>query len=1165
MKRNQVLPLTLTVSLFIAIGITSARATSLLLDFGPTSITNTVDATHSPGHALNVIPSGELTWNTLQADTNTLYYGDGTPATGVTLDLGRSGVANKTIDFNDNGFNGTLIGTAIKGGIYTNSSPMRDGLFGGGTASSNIAAGLRISGLAAGTYTIYVVGRNSNTGNAAPERFYATNAPSATTYAYSLSSSNVLLANSAPPITNAIAEGDNFATLTITLAAGQSLLIGCEGTTATELRGFINCIEVYFGVPVVAPHIATQPANRTVMEGAYATFTAGSTGTQPITNQWRFNGTNLTEGANVIGTQSNMLVLHNVTASMGGPYSLAITNVAGHDVSSNANLAVSPAQNTDQMSNIWNIIAGDRIYVPTSGSTERWLAYNPLTTNLLLVSRNPSESVVVLDAQTGAEKYFLNVSGVPTTTPGISFGINTIGVADDGAVYSPGLTISATSPPLNIFRWPDDSSNNAPVLVFAGDPGLGVQPNLRWGDNMAIRGAGSGTEILMAPGSGTNVVLLRTISSMDFQTEIPPAVISVRGVPSAFAQLGIAFGPGTNTFWAKTQNNQLFLIQYDLNSLTGGVLYSYSAAFVAGSVRGIAASADQKFLAAVAVEAPNDNVRIYDIFNPATGVLPRDQEPFFTQNANNTGIGGTAATAIGGGYVFALDSNNGLKGFLLNTNYTPPSVSILTQPASRTVYAGAMATFTALVAGNPPIYYQWRFNGTNLTDGPNVNGSTNTTLTLVNVATNSAGNYSLFVSNNFFATATSSNALLTVVPIPNTTQMSNVWNLLPGDRNYLGTNGTERGIAYNQTTTNLLLVSRNPSESVVVLNPLTGTEKRFLDVTGIPGSTAGVSLGLSQIGISDDGVIYAAGLTVSATSPPYYIYRWPDDAGGSQPVTVFAGDPAVAVQPNLRWGDNFCVRGSGPNTQILIAPGSGTNVVLLQTVSTMDFQTEVPPVVISVSGVASGFAQVGLAFGPAANTFWAKAGNSSLYLIGFDLNASTGAVLYAYSTARVPSSLRGISVNPPQKYLAGLAIETPNDNVRLFDVSNLSIGPIQRDEEVFATSYPNITINGTGMTAFGGNYLFALDSNNGLKAFLINTNFVPPQPAFSITNFTVNPSADVLTWPATFGVTYQVQFKDSLTDSNWTDIGNQVIATSSPLSFTNNAGTASRCFRVRAQ
>ncbi len=83
---------TVVILFVLIVSLTSARATSLLLDFGPTTVTAT-DAVRSPGHALNVVPSGEITWNKIQADTNALYYGDGTLATGVTLDLGRSQVA----------------------------------------------------------------------------------------------------------------------------------------------------------------------------------------------------------------------------------------------------------------------------------------------------------------------------------------------------------------------------------------------------------------------------------------------------------------------------------------------------------------------------------------------------------------------------------------------------------------------------------------------------------------------------------------------------------------------------------------------------------------------------------------------------------------------------------------------------------------------------------------------------------------------------------------------------------------------------------------------------------------------------------------------------------------------------------------------------------------
>src|ERR1039458_10738821 len=84
------------------------------------------------------------------------------------------------------------------------------------------------------------------------------------------------------------------------------------------------------------------------------------------------------------------------------------------------------------MTNIWNLLPGDRVYLGT-GYTERGIAFNDLTTNLLLVSRSPAPSIVVLEAQTGAEKYFMNVAGVNGDNPGVSLGLNSAGAAGDGA------------------------------------------------------------------------------------------------------------------------------------------------------------------------------------------------------------------------------------------------------------------------------------------------------------------------------------------------------------------------------------------------------------------------------------------------------------------------------------------------------------------------------------------------------------------------------------------------------------------------------------------------------------------------------------------------------------------------------------------------------------
>ena len=139
-------------------------------------------------------------------------------------------------------------------------------------------------------------------------------------------------------------------------------------------------------------------------------------------------------------------------------------------------------------------------------------------------------------------------------------------------------------------------------------------------------------------------------------------------------------------------------------------------------------------------------------------------------------------------------------------------------------------------------------------------------------------------------------------------------------------------------------------------------------------------------------------------------------------------------------------------------------------------------------------------------------------------------------------------------------------NVRLYDVSDLVAGPILRDQEVFATLNANVTVGGTGATAFGGNYLFALDSNNGIKAFLINTNFVPSLSPFSISSVTPSGGSVVFTWPSVAGHSYQVQFKNSISSANWSNLGNVITAAGSATSFTNTtADTSSKFYRVQGQ
>jgi hypothetical protein len=88
-----------------------------------------------------------------------------------------------------------------------------------------------------------------------------------------------------------------------------------------------------------APTITNQPQNRTVSEGATATFTVGATGTAPLRYQWYLN-----PGSLLAGKTNATLSLSTVTTNMSGNgYFVVITNVLGAITSSVATLTVTSA------------------------------------------------------------------------------------------------------------------------------------------------------------------------------------------------------------------------------------------------------------------------------------------------------------------------------------------------------------------------------------------------------------------------------------------------------------------------------------------------------------------------------------------------------------------------------------------------------------------------------------------------------------------------------------------------------------------------------------------------------------------------------------------------------------------------------------------------------
>jgi endonuclease/exonuclease/phosphatase family metal-dependent hydrolase len=87
---------------------------------------------------------------------------------------------------------------------------------------------------------------------------------------------------------------------------------------------------------------------------------------------------------------------------------------------------------------------------------------------------------------------------------------------------------------------------------------------------------------------------------------------------------------------------------------------------------------------------------------------------------------------------------------------SPPMIT--TQPQSQMAGESGFALFTVAASGSPSSDFQWQFDETNL------DGETNSTLTLNNLTANQAGNYSVIVTNSAGA-VTSSPAALLVTPV----------------------------------------------------------------------------------------------------------------------------------------------------------------------------------------------------------------------------------------------------------------------------------------------------------------------------------------------------------------------------------------------------------------
>jgi hypothetical protein len=649
------------------------------------------------------------------------------------------------------------------------------------------------------------------------------------------------------------------------------------------------------------------------------TLSVAVMGTAPFHYQW-YEISGGTANA-IAGANTNT---YTATAPGTNTYFVVVTNaaVSGNVVTSSiAGLSLLAPVTNASVSELWTASIGAYGFLANDNDA-RGIAYDSNLNVVVVASTTGGPSLNLLNGDTGASIGSLSAAGMPNNN---QFVIDQVGIADDGIVYGGCLDVgTASSQFYSLTQWPAATNNAAGVQVYSSsDPGSGSGD--RWGDTMAVRGAGATTQILLGSKS-VNVALFTEAGGFS------PILMTISGVPAGFTGNGIAFG-ASNTFWAKAFGGNLYEIAFDPVALTNAVLLNYSTSGqIPSRLSGLGVDPANNILAGVNLLDVNNDLQLYELTGTANPPVLFEQAFFPSFNANGND---NAAIAMKFPRVYGLDVNNGIVALRYGAPVaTVPAFS--SEPVGASIYtADSSFAFSAGVSGSLPIFYQWQLNGTNI---PN---ATNSTYTPGALAANSSGSYDVIVENAGGALTSSPPAVLTVFAPVTRTNVSQLWSVAAGAANYPYLDTTSynaRGLAYDTNTASVLVCGVGSSSSanlgIFALDADTGTNKFALDTIALP--SANTLFTLDQAGAANDGVIYAGNCVAAGSGASFAIYSWSSADPSVLPNFAFSpADPGNGSGD--RWGDTMAVRGAGTDTQILLGTyagfdgGPATNAALLTT------------------------------------------------------------------------------------------------------------------------------------------------------------------------------------------------------------------------------------------
>lgn len=503
------------------------------------------------------------------------------------------------------------------------------------------------------------------------------------------------------------------------------------------------------------PTITRQPVAQVVFQGQTLTLTVAADGTQPLTYQWRRDGTNLVNGGNVSGVTTSTLVIQNAQladAFGNSGYSVAVSNSFAPGATSTTVYPsviapgslrpdfittlggtvndIAPAANGDFL------LAGD--LTGNGSDAARVRADGTVVTNFSASGSGGSAVVTSVREMLNGQAF---VGGFFSTwIPGNRLWLvrlNTNGSTDTN------FTHAINSPVKRILRLADGK-----LLVASGSSGFN--------NGNVHRFNADGT----ADGTFTTVALTGQLFDMALQSDgkiIVSGAFGLRRInadgtgQAAFGAAGaniptVHVGPDDKVYFS--DNNGTALTRFNADGTTDGTF----SAPLNGHVYGMA------FLPAGRMSIVGSFNNVHGTLMPKIALLESSgtlTAGFTSTCAPTVGnilyairLLGDGTALVGGNIQLTLPSTQrGLQRVQLDTPVPAPPV-IVQSPQALARAVGAVAVFTVQAGGfGGPFSYVWKKDGVPVANGGVLSGQGTASLTNSSVQAGDAGFYTVEVSS----------------------------------------------------------------------------------------------------------------------------------------------------------------------------------------------------------------------------------------------------------------------------------------------------------------------------------------------------------------------------------------------------------------------------------